>query len=475
MSLIHLKRLLTSAVLVLVMASQTLAVQGFRPWAPYQYDEFGGGYRAAEGMHGSIGLINLTFASTKDIIVGATNPDGSSATRPVYTGSNSILQGNTINTSQLDSLTGTGTYAEFGRQVGHFGWHIGGYSLSGASASSTSTNSTMVINDLANYYVEPHWDTNAAYDAFWSGMGSPFMVVNPPNATYPQEVPGVGYLWGWYVTEWSPTFYSGRIAPMPINFESTKVSTKLEHWSVEAVGTYRLHPYMKDAGLEIFGGVRYMEVDDSLRFTGEGLPWKGIEYDAETDAFTGTATGYGSILGGSDWKFKAENHVVAPLIGARFVRQNKRWTLTAEGKFLAGLNSQNLSSNGHLGNWYERIDEIDFGTLNPSTVENRGIYPWTPVGLSNSNRAFNHKKTRHEFSPGVEAKVNANWQITNAVGIQFGVTAMWMDKVAKGAYINDYTIDQNGTIFGIKSNKSSYLDDVLAYGFQIGFTVNRFK
>lgn len=188
----------------------------------------------------------------------------------------------------------------------------------------------------------------------------------------------------------------------------------------------------------------------------------------------GEAYGVGSILGNSDWRFKAENHIIAPQIGMRYSRTNRRWTLTAEGKFLAGLNNQNLRSRGTFGSFYDYINtEIFPDELLDDTVRDYGIYPWTPAGILNSRRSFNHSGIRHVFSPGVEGKLNANWQISNAVGVQFGVTVMWMDRIARGSRINDYTIFSDGQFFGLNKGRSAE-SDALMYGFNIGVTVNRF-
>ena len=478
MSRIHLNRFLASVMLVLVFTVQTFAVQGFRPFAPYARDEFGGGPRQAQGVYGILEAVYLTFEPTKDITIGLPNTP-----RYAYTGNVTIQQSNTINTSHLDTMGGgVGTKFEIGNIRGHWGWSIGGYGIPNMEISVDNANGSVVIGDPQNLVAYPAFGTGYTFNRVWKENG-PFDTI--PNLAGPvSAIQKVGYLWAWFPAQLdtvTPPTLEGTLAPLPINFEKARVTAKMDHWVVDALTTYRFHP-SRLGNFEMFAGVRYMEIDDSLNFFGEGLPWMGIteEFDDSTldadgnptSTLEGTVSGVGSILGNSDWKFQAQNHIIAPQIGARISRKNNRWTLSAEGRFLAGGNYQNVKSSGYFGSYYDRISEVDFGDTTLPGLTERGMYPWTPVGPLFSTRSFYHNKSRVEFSPGVEVKVNANWQVTNAVGIQFGVNAMYMDKIAKGAYVNDYSIQENGTFFGL-NDSSKYNDSAFVYGFTVGLTVNR--
>ena len=474
MSRIHLNRFLASVMLVLVFTVQTFAVQGFRPFAPYARDEFGGGPRQAQGVYGILEAIYLSFEPSKDFSVGQHN-----GLRSVYTGSGTILQSNTINSTHLDSMSGgIGTRFEVGNIRGHFGWSIGGYAIPSMDVTTENVNTSMVIGDPRNLVMYPAFGDSFAFNQVWQEDGQFYTVPNRPGTQ--GSIYNAGYLDGWFPADVDGTM-QGTLAPLPITFARSTVVAKMDHWVVEALGTYRLHP-SRIGNFELFTGVRYMEIDDSLNFVGEGLPWQGITEEFEetddgtttetTSTLDGTATGVGSILGNSDWKFQAQNHVIAPQIGARWSRKNNRWTLSAEGKFLAGANYQNVKSAGTFGSYYDRITEIDFGDASPAGLAERGMYPWAPVGPMFNARSFYYSKSRVEFSPGVEARISANWQVTNAVGIQFGVGVMYMDKIARGAYVNDYSIQENGSFFGL--NKSSrYNDDAFAWSVSAGLTVNR--
>ena len=480
MSLTNLKKLLASVMLVLALTTQVFASQGFRPWAPYQHDRFGGGTRRAEGIYGTIEGVYYTFAPVKNIVIGDTSP-ATNGYRETYTGDAVLNQTNTINTNNLGVVSGMGTRAEIGNFRGHHGWSIAGYSVLDMTCSMEHPNGSVVINDRNDTTVFSIIGANVFYNKILNGVSWDQFYETPFDG---ERLTGVSNyyarsLWGWFVAPWvnngtdnSNTIWVGTLAPLPINFENAKVTSKMDHWVVEALYTYRCHP-SRFGNLDLFGGVRYMEIDDSLNFYGEGLPWKGVEEDVDTGELTGTVFAIGSVLGDSDWRFKAQNHIVAPQIGARISRTNDRWTLSAEGKFMAGLNQQNLRSQGSFGSYYEKINTDIFPTeLLSETGRAYGIYPWTPIGALYGTRSFDHSAIRHAFSPGVEVKINANWQLTNAVGINFGVTGMWVDEIARGAYINDYSIDRTGKFFGL--NDDGYTNSALMYGINFGLTVNRY-
>ncbi len=450
MSLSHLNRLLGSILLVLVLTLSGSAQQGFRPWAHYARDEFGGGPRQVEGLYGVIEGIDYTFAPVKNIYVGATNDDGSSKQREVYTGNTTITQTNSIHASQIASVNGMSTRAEIGYMKGHHGWYFDGYELADMETTLNMPNASMVIDDVFNMVALTYMEESSQFNTVWQPDGGYKTI---PGATSFNQIPiyDIGHLWGWI-----PLTYEdgtqGRLAPLPINFENTATKMKMNHWNIEAMYVYRSHPIALGS-FDFIGGVRYMEVNDSMDFQGVGELTSGDSI--------------GSILGDCNWKFLAENHIVAPQIGMRYSKRNGRWTLSGEAKFIAGFNTQNLLSEGTYATNLSGATELFSGSH---------IYPYAPLGPMGGGpasgvRSFYYKETRNDFSPGVEAKISANWQLTNALGFQVGFNIMWMDKIARGAYINDYRVNEDGTFFGIKDD--GYSDSILMYGINFGVTINR--
>ncbi|MGL6227179.1 MAG: hypothetical protein ACRC10_11220 [Thermoguttaceae bacterium] len=474
MSLIDLKKLLGSIFLLLILSSVTFAQNGFRPWAPYERDQFGGGPRQKDGMYGTLEGIFYTFAPLKNLTVGATDETGKSMERQVYWGQQSSTQKNSIEMNQSDGITGMSTRAEIGYRRGHHGWYFGGFELSGLESNLSMSNASVVINDPMN--IETKATTNPLYSSYVREGGSIFRPVQPGEV-----IQNVGQLWGWFPKfEGEGDLLTAELAPLPITFQQTTTTLRMDFWNIEGMYTYRLHPTVL-GGLELGAGCRYVEANDSMNFSGLGNIWGTL---VGADADTIGVTGMGSVLSDSNWTFSAENHIVAPQFGGRYTRQNGRWSLYCEGKFLAGMNIQNLVSKGNYGtNWTgKEIIEFDgeggyaMTTWIPLPYT-EGYYAYAPLGVIGSgpasgNRSFYHRETRTVFSPGIEFKMGANWQMTNALGFQVGFNLMWIDNIARGMYINDYTIQPDGTFFGIK--EKNYMDSMLMYGVSFGVTLNRF-
>ena len=141
---------------------------------------------------------------------------------------------------------------------------------------------------------------------------------------------------------------------------------------------------------------------------------------------------------------------------------------------MAGFNQQNLRSQGTYGSHFNNIIDTSIfdARMVSQTAMDHGVYPWLPLGIYPAgSRSFNYSKTHQAFSPGIEAKINANWQFTNAVGFSFGVTGMWVDEIARGSKINDYVITNDGQFFRLKDK--GFTDAALMYGITFGVTVNR--
>lgn len=461
MSLIDLKKLLGSIFLLLTLSSVALAQTGFRPWAPYERDQFGGGPRQRDGMYGSLEGIFYTFAPLKNLTVGATDVNGNSQERDVYWENSWTTQTNSIRMNQSDGITGMSTRAEIGYRRGHHGWYFGGFELSGLESRLSMSNISVVINDTLNAATKA--PSLPIISSVWTGGG----VFDPygPDA----RIESVGYLWGWFPNEAGTEM---KLAPLPITFEQTTTTLRMDFWNIEGMYTYRLHPTVL-GGLELGAGCRYVEANDTMYFDGIGELYGTL--------LSPDLGGLGSVLSDCDWTFRAENHIVAPQFGARYTRQNGRWSLYCEGKFLAGMNIQNLVSKGNYGsNWSGTItvdQEGEVVLVPPPAPIVDNYYAYAPLGVigagpASGNRSFYHRETRTMFSPGVEFKMGANWQLTNALGFQVGFNLMWIDNIARGMYINDYSIQPDGTFFGLKQN--NYMDSMLMYGVSFGVTLNRF-
>ncbi len=112
-------------------------------------------------------------------------------------------------------------------------------------------------------------------------------------------------------------------------------------------------------------------------------------------------------------------------------------------------------------------------TSTSGVATERGVFPFIPVGLTHSTNSFGDRAFYRVFSPGVELRLNANWQLTKAVTIQAGFTSMYMHDVVRGAQVNDYSFHEDGRMFNVRRG-SSVNSDVFVYGVSFGLVANRF-
>ena len=55
--------------------------------------------------------------------------------------------------------------------------------------------------------------------------------------------------------------------------------------------------------------------------------------------------------------------------------------------------------------------------------------------------AINHHDFIRQFAQGVELRLDARYQITRSVSFRAGWTGLWLNNVARGSEMVDYTLD----------------------------------
>ncbi|MDR1958035.1 MAG: hypothetical protein LBQ54_03160 [Planctomycetaceae bacterium] len=522
MSLIYMKKFLSALLLLLVIAYCSTAsaqLSEGRLWSPVASDQFGGGSRLRSGFWGEIDYNYWLITQGKRTVIGDTSKILGT---PYWLGGSNHYRINTMGTNQLSQDFHGGTTIRFGNQLGHHGWELKTTIMSSQSSSFTGQFGEMDINDptgnkMAYPFIVTGDDesTGPSYGYYYSGSGT-----TAPQEMVTDQGYHVGSLWGWVETAGS-TGNDFALTPLPITFDHYKIESKLSHWDVEANYIFRMHP-TRIGFFEFTGGVRYMQLDDNLTFKGWGRPYSGLlenvlsstntsntnstdntnNTNNTTDVtllggdemsrtyYTGTAAGVGNILANSDWAFGAQNHIVGPQIGARYIRKVGRWSLICDTKFFAGFNAQRVTSRGTIatkgatrgtagtgGETSGSTDSTDSTTsvqdsysfAEGDTLSN--LYPWTPLAYMDNAGYFNHANNLTEFTPGIDFRLMANWQLTDAIGITAGYQGMYLDKTARASLVNDYTIDLNGKVFGINENVN---DQTWMHGFTLGVTMNRF-
>lgn len=213
------------------------------------------------------------------------------------------------------------------------------------------------------------------------------------------------------------------VRPLPVSFDELDVKYRVKTWSVELDYLRRSHQFRHGGYLEFLAGVRYLELDDRIRFHG-----------------------FGGSLDDSRWQLEAENHVVGPHLGVRYFKLAGRWMLNAEGRFTAGFNSQNL----HLSS---RMMVPTPGAVGFPAA-------WTGTDLTQADY-------QSEWCPIVELRLELRYLITKAINLRVGWTGMWMDGLARSPYMINYTLPN------MSINMSNNQEDAFVHGLTFGVDLNR--
>ena len=215
------------------------------------------------------------------------------------------------------------------------------------------------------------------------------------------------------------------IEDLPVTFDDVFIRNRLEMWGVEWMCTYRTHPTHEGGIWELSLGVRYLELDDEFAVDGRG-----------------------GILNESIWSTVAENHLVGPQAGVRWFRKSGRWSLSAEGRFFAGFNGQNLRQRGTLA-----TDLIPPGGQN--------------LPLAMDTTSFSHTEHANEWSPAGDVRLDLKYQLTRAVSLRAGWSGMWMDGIARASSLINYEVPTMGIQMGYNRQ------DIFIHGPSFGIEVNR--
>ncbi len=429
-------------------------------WAPAEVGPYGNGPQPPEGFFFTFDQMFWYMTRPATQVIGQPG-----ATREVYyLPSNAVvpvqtIQGNSHDTGLLGAPGMSGSQRfEIGRIVDRWGWFVSAYSLHAQSQQAIMDDASVVFED-------------------------------PEGGLDNRR-----YLQGYYLLSSSPVAVTPTMFNLPVYFDKLVVSNRTKMWNVELNALLRTKQMHAGGFFEFFAGARYMEINDQFTVEGcsardlnpgvrgvktAGTDWaiavpphrtaSGDDDDDDDDSGNlydaygyrinsrgerlGFATG---ALGDSLWDTQADNHVIGPQIGMRWFRQHGRWRLSSEGRFFAGINNQSITQSGYLGS--EGNGSILI-TGKPAGVD--------PLG-------FSHRASEVEFSPAFEVRLDLHYQVTRAVSLKAGWTGFWIDSIARGSALIDYTtidpLDAYSTMgIDMTNNKQS----VFAHGFNIGVEVNR--
>ncbi|MDR0391809.1 MAG: BBP7 family outer membrane beta-barrel protein [Planctomycetaceae bacterium] len=470
-----------------------LSQEAFRPFRPYQPEEFGGARHSGNGFTLEISEIAWRIKGY-GVPIGARDATGTSMTRMVYNGNSEYLQTNTMNTSSIGSgKFRFGTSYEIGFNRDHAGFLFRGYGISNLGGSFESSDigtltpastiysgknsgvfGSMVIDDSrASMTINMQSATGLPADSnlIWS--------TSVHGEVETQDLVSLSPLTGWIPSvksgsgdESDSDTVSANIAvwaPLPINFPYVKFSSSLDILSLELMYNYRPYP-IKWGELNLYGGIRYFEAKDSFNFTGisYGNPTQ-IVVDGSADSGTDTNTSSNNDDDIPDItnlttsiNARVKNQITGPQIAGKLEHRSGRWTFGAEGRLLAGINKQTSTISGKFASQF----------IDPGAVDLTGdgqVAPYKMIAFVNRPQAFYHRSRRDVFSPAFELKLSMRWQWTDAVGFNVGFNSTVVDNIGRGGDVIDYRFNPDGSLFNIrKSNRT-----LTTYGVNFGISVRR--
>lgn len=448
------------AVLLLAASAGAQNIRDMQLFAKPDFSPYGSGPRPREGYFFTFDGLNWSISTPSPAAIGFPN-----LTRNVFhTPSIQEVQHNTHDTGPLVADFVYGNRIEFGRISNRHGWMFGINRLNNQSQEFLATDVDVVFQDIA--------------------FGSQ----------------GGRHLQGWvadmvgYLGNEAVYALPFLLADLPISFDEMLVSNRVETWGVELMAMHRLRPTHRGGIFEIFAGVRYMQFDDTFRVdargnekvTVDGTPYEDIVnsrwvYDHgpdsdPTDSTDAARVGPGIVLADSNWQSDAENHVVGPQIGARWHKKTGPLTLSAEGRFFAGFNTQNIRNQGVLGSdlnapspWNWEVTAVNQVPGFPDIIE--GATPeqlYMPI----LREPYRFDNTSHfgEWSPAAEFRAELVYHVTRAFSVKAGWTGFWMDGIARGSDMFDYTISEH-RVMGV--NAANNRQNVFMHGWNVGIVINR--
>jgi hypothetical protein len=219
-----------------------------------------------------------------------------------------------------------------------------------------------------------------------------------------------------------------NIQNLGVEYDSVTLRNFTKFWGVEAAYLFRMHPFDGGTYAEIIGGPRYVEFND--------------QFDIEAQ---------GGLLADTNLVTKADNRMVGGEIGLRLNHTCDRWTFSALGLFAGLANMQTVRSTGIIGT-----------QLNPpgGTMEPLAMGPLD----------VNHIFHKTEFSPLIEMRVEAKYQITRAITVKAGWNGIWLDHVARASNMIDYHLYETSALGLLGENNKQ---NVFMNGLVVGLEVNR--
>lgn len=209
----------------------------------------------------------------------------------------------------------------------------------------------------------------------------------------------------------------GDAVPALLDFDDLVATNYTEFYTGELMNLRRLDRVMFKGHTELMYGVRYVNFEEQ---------W-------HVDAF-------GGVLANSSWNNQAYNRIIGPQLGARWFHDCCRWRFAVEGRFAPAVNFQAIRLRSDIGS-------------------NRSALFFQNTG--------NESMHEYDFSPVGELRLNWSYQLTRAIAVRAGYTALYVGNLARPSNMVIYELPNLHLI------RNNYLDDCFMQGVNLGIEINR--
>ena len=345
-----------------------------------------------------------------------------------------ITQFNSVDTSVPGSGFTWGNRFDLGYADGRGGWMLG----------------ILSVNDQQQEFIKRGATVNFTNPAGTFGTALSGFTDLDGNAGFDDDIDGDG-IFGRYTdsnVDGIPDTLGGAGTPdlgdaviYPTQFSELTARNITRTNGVELMKMFRLRQLPSNSTVELFFGVRYMELQDAFQITALG----------------GFANGGPDALGVvpdpavSYWNTEVDNDMIGPQVAGRWYARNGPWNIAIDGRFFAAWNFQNVEQVGQIGRG------LVTGPQNPP-AQNQ------PATLDTSD--FEHFRRFQEWSPSGEIRVETSYQFTKAIALKVGWTGFYAAGIGRASNLVDYRLPDMGIL---STNRSNFY----SHGVNFGVEVNR--
>ncbi len=218
----------------------------------------------------------------------------------------------------------------------------------------------------------------------------------------------------------------GDLHTFNLRFDFLEVRNRTDITSVEIMKSHVLsnrHHMKKDQNqhFEVGYGVRFFRLEDYFSF------------DGRTD-----------LMGRIFSNTRTENQLVGPQLRLKWSHRKAQWRTDLDARFMFGWNIQDLDQTNGVG------EEAVPGALNSSLIA--------------QPHYSRYGRQDEDFSPLVELRAAVGYQLTNAISLNAGYTATYIDSITRSSQVVDYYLPYIGL-------KQGGEQDIFVNGVDVGVEV----